>query len=631
MCGITGIFAFNNNFTGHREKVSNATSRLIKRGPDSTGTFFRNNAGLGHTRLAIIDTSVAGSQPFTDETGRYTIVYNGEFYNFKEYRRQLSNEGFRFKSDSDTEVLLYLYIRYGAEFLTKVNGCFALAIYDNTAETMFIARDRVGINPLLYYRDNEKFIFASEMKAIMAYNIPREIDNDSLSHFFQFNYIPPPFSIYKNVFKLIPGTYIQVSRKGVSFHTYYSIRNPLNSTASMDYGDAKAQLKRLTESSVERRLVSDVPLGTFLSGGIDSSVITAVASQYSSNLNTFSIGYRDEPFFDETYYSDLVAKTFKTNHHKYLLSNDDLLDALHDTLDYTDEPFADSSALAVNILCKRAAGKIKVALSGDGADELFSGYHKHFAHLKSLKPGFQNFLLKHTGGLFGAFPQSRNSRMQNFFRQLCRYSEGLRLEEAERYWRWCIFTEEKFTRSLLHPGLCNAESLHKRKQSLLSGFSGKDMNEILKKDMQFILPGDMLQKVDLMSMANSLEVRTPFLDHHIIDFAFSLPAEYKINKTMKKRILQDSFRDILPEELYNRPKKGFEVPLDKWFKNELYHTINNELLDNSFIVEQQIFNPAAIELIKNATFRKQHSRTQHIIWALVVFQSWWNKYHTAAG
>ncbi len=624
MCGITGIYAFNENGKYYFNKINNSVKSLSFRGPDGMGVFKHKNVALGHSRLAVIDTTEAAAQPFTDSSGRYTIIFNGEFYNFKQHQTILKNKGVKFKSNSDTEVLLYLYINEGVSFLKKINGCFALAIYDNKEETLLIARDRFGIKPLIIYNDNDKLIFASEMKAVLAYDVTKKIDNVSLYNYLQFNYIPSPYSIFENTEKLVPGSYILIKNNKIEKKQYYQIPYT-KQKADLTYKQAQQKLTELLTNSVKLRMISDVPLGAFLSGGIDSSIIVALASQFTKNLNTFSIGYKDEPFFDETHYANLVAKKYKTNHTVFSLSNDDLFSNLYKVLDYIDEPFADSSALAVNILSMHTRNKVTVALSGDGADEMFAGYNKHMAHFKANNTNILNKIIKTGSPLWKKIPQSRNNKFGNTLRQINRFSEGLNLSDKERYWRWCAINNEKQADYLLKSNYDN-KKYQNIKASILENISQKSsISDILYSDMHLVLQSDMLTKVDLMSMANSLEVRTPFLDHNIVDFVFQLPDSYKINKSVKKRILQDTFRQYLPSELYNRPKHGFEVPLLKWFRNELKSMITDDLLNDKFIEEQGVFNVDAIKRMKMKLFSRNPEDIQSQIWGLIVFQYWWKK------
>ena len=406
-------------------------------------------------------------------------------------------------------------------------------------------------------------------------------------------------------------------------------------TNAMNYGKAQEMLRNLLDDSVQKRLVSDVPVGTFLSGGVDSSIISLLAKKHKPDLQTFSIGYKDEPFFDETSYAKAVAKKIGSEHKVFSLSNNDLYENLNDILDYIDEPFADSSAIAVYLLSKYTKEHVTVALSGDGADEMFSGYNKHMAEYRSRHPGIKESIAKMGYPLWRSLPKSRNSKLSNINRQLYKFSLGTKLNNKTRYWKWAsIINEEKANYLLKEELIFNPQRLSdtafeykKRKDDLLK-FIRKDgdLNDVLYTDMKMVLTNDMLRKVDGMSMANSLEVRTPFLDHRLVNFAFSLPVAFKLNSDIKKKILQDSFKKELPEEIYNRPKHGFEVPLLSWFQNELRSTIENDLLSDNFIEEQGIFNVTATKELKQQLFSNDPGEAQATTWALIVFNTWWKKY-----
>lgn len=632
MCGIAGIFALTGGAKKYEQHLDNALAALSKRGPDNRGKFFQNRVGMGHTRLSIIDVSEAGNQPMFDASGRFAVVYNGEIYNFKDLRRQIEQKGIPLKSHTDTEVLVNLYALYKEKCLEFLNGFFAFAIFDTFEQTLFLARDRMGIKPLLFYQDNEKIIFASEMKAILAFPINKALDFTSLYLYLQLNYIPAPSSIFKHVKKIEPGHYMTISPDGfIGIKQYFHISyDPLSRNGkTRNYQEAKETLKSLLGESVKKRLVADVPLGAFLSGGIDSSVIVSLASRFTDKLSTFSIGFKDEPFFDETRYADLVAKKFNTEHTVFSLTTKDLYDCLFEVLDYTDEPFADSSAIAVYILSKHTRAKVKVALSGDGADELFGGYNKHLAEFRMKHSGLFNFLVKLNRPLFALLPQSRNGRLGNFVRQINRYAEGMGLKAEDRYWRWCSFASEQEAANILSASDEPVENTeyHSRKSALLTYHKKEGtINDILYTDMHLVLPNDMLTKVDMMSMANSLEVRVPFLDHHLVNYVFSLPADYKIHNGFRKRILKDAFRDELPPELYKRNKQGFEVPLLKWFRSELRDMIEKELLASERIRSQGIFSPAYVQALKRKLFSSSPGEAAAQIWGLLVFQYWHRKY-----
>lgn len=377
MCGIAGIYSFKHQSEDYKSALEHASNCLIHRGPDAGNTFFDDTVGLAHRRLIIIDLSQVANQPMHDESLRYSIIFNGEIFNFQELKKSLQQKGVSFFSHSDTEVLLKLLIHEGLSALNKLNGFFAFAFYDNHEKSLLLARNRYGIKPLLYYKDDDKFIFASEMKALLSFSIPRTLDYDSLFEYLQFNYIPAPFTALKNVRKLSPGNYILIKNNSYVGKPYYSIPHlKLHEGDSKTYEDSQKELATLMDNAVKMRLIADVPLGAFLSGGIDSSIVVALASRHTAHLSTFSIGYKDEPFFDETSYAQLVAKKFKTNHHVFSLTTGDLYEHLWEVLNHLDEPFADSSALPVYILSKKTKPFITAALSGDGADELFGGYNK---------------------------------------------------------------------------------------------------------------------------------------------------------------------------------------------------------------------------------------------------------------
>ncbi|MBX2897668.1 MAG: asparagine synthase (glutamine-hydrolyzing) [Cyclobacteriaceae bacterium] len=627
MCGITGVFAFNLLGKFNMMHVTTATMALEKRGPDAHAVYTDEFVGLGHRRLSIIDTRTVANQPMWDASQRFCIVFNGEIFNYRELRKELESSGIHFTSTSDTEVLLQLFIHEKENCLHKLNGFFAFCVYDKQEQTFFVARDRFGIKPLLYLFDEDKFLFASEMKSIIQYGIDKELDYTSLQTYLHLNYIPAPHTIFANVKKLLPGHYLKVRTQKLETGQFYSIAEK-PSTATIPYEEAQKQLKNLLNDAVQRRLVADVPVGAFLSGGIDSSVITALAVKHKPDLHTFSIGFKGNNFFDETAYANSVAKHLKTNHTVFSLSHTDLLAHVHDVLNYIDEPFADSSALNVYILSKETRNYATVALSGDGADELLGGYNKHAAFNRIINKGWKENLITTFAVVWKNLPQSRNTKIGNLARQLNRFADGMKLSSRERYWQWAGFTTHA-TNSLLNEVVqqkLNKQEYESRKASYLRFISNPEtIREILLTDMHLVLPGDMLTKVDSMSMANSLEVRVPFLDYRVVDFIFSLPDDFKINRSMRKRILQDAFRKELPAELYNRPKKGFEVPMLSWLRKELKPMLEDHLSEKT-ISEQGIFNYSEVKKLKSQLDSSNPQDVHARLWALLVFQSWYRKF-----
>ncbi len=629
MCGFIGLYDYKNHAADYAESIRKAANKIQNRGPDHTGFYTDNHISLAHTRLAVIDTSSAGNQPMTDDHNSLVIVYNGEVYNYQTLKDDLKQKGHLFKTETDTEVLLKLYAEYGDKMPSMLYGCFAFAIYDKKNKSVFLVRDRYGIKPLWFFASNDTFIFGSELKAMEILNIPALIDHVSLFQYLQLNYIVAPHSVYRNVKKIEPGTYLKIEGKNIKKSHYYKLGQKGNFDSKkhiQTYEQAKKALFSCLETSVRRRLITDVPLGSFLSGGIDSTVVAALASKHTDHLQTFSIGFRDEPFFDETSYAEAASREIGTNHHTFQLTNDDLFTELFNMLDALDEPFADSSALAVYILSKKTRKHVTVALSGDGADEIFAGYNKHMAEWAIRnKQGF-NIMIKTLHPFFKRLPQSRNSSVGNLIRQMNRYAEGLRLTHSERYWRWCGYANENDAEKLAKHGFDKLEYA-KRKNSVIAEIqSDGSINNVLTADTKMLLQNDMLIKADLMSMAHSLEVRVPFLDHDVVDLAFSLPAKFKIDKNQNKRILKDTFSQILPKATLQRKKHGFEVPLLKWFRNELSGLIKDDLLGKSFIKKQDLFRETEIESIKNRLFSSNPGDSVARIWGLIVFQHWWKKH-----
>lgn len=628
MCGITGIFAFNLVGKFNKIHITAATMSMEKRGPDFQDIYIDEWVGLGHRRLSVIDTSEKAHQPMWDTSGRFCIVYNGEIFNYAELRKELEDGGAVMRSQSDTEVLLHLYMREKEGCLQRLNGFFAFCVYDKAEQSLFVARDRYGVKPLLYLFDDDKFIFASEMKTMIRYGIDRALDYTSLVTYLQLNYIPAPHTIFRHVKKLLPGHCAKIQGRKLALKRWYSIPYHRSPHSKLTFEEAKTTFAGLLEKAVQRRLVADVPLGAFLSGGIDSSVVTGLASRHKPDLETFSIGFEDEKFFDETSYAREVARHFKTKHTVFSLSNRDLFKHVDDILNYIDEPFADSSAINVFILSKETRKHATVALSGDGADELLGGYNKHEAFYRMLHPGLKERAVIAARPLWGLLPQSRNNVMANSIRQAQRFADAFRLSPAERYWKWAAFAGDEVQGLLTPHALENfkLQQFEERKMEALRTIDDEgSINSILLTDMQFVLPNDMLMKVDLMSMAHGLEVRSPFLDVDLVNFTSSLPDDFKVVTKKRKRILQDAFRDMLPSRLYNRPKKGFEAPMLKWLRNDM-RPVLADLLSEKFIEEQGLFRSSEVQALQNKLRSNNPGDSHARIWGLVVFQSWFRKY-----
>ena len=627
MCGILGAISTSPNL--NIDRFRSALLCMHRRGPDAHGLFQHQAMWLGQVRLSIIDTSSEANQPFFDATKRFVLVLNGEIFNFMELKsKYLSGLNIEFKTHSDTEVLLHLLIHYGKDCLPWLNGFFAFAFYDKHEERCLIARDRLGKKPLYWAETPDGIFFGSELKSLFPLLPKPSINPEALLMYFRLNYIPPHLSMLNDVRKILPGEYLQIQKKQHASHFYYTPELQLERYEQFTYEEAQKELYQRMQHAVEDRLVSDVPVGAFLSGGIDSSVIVALASKALPKLKTFSIGFNN-PQFDETEYAQLVAQQYQTEHHVFTLSESDYKEELHAILDYIDEPFADSSCIPFYILCKKTKHDITVALGGDGGDELFGGYHKHRAEWAIRNNALLAFAAKTSAPLLQQLPQNKNTRMGEMARQLAKLGAGASLNNQARYIQWASILNQEDALNLFNEktrssmlGVLNEHTL----QPYVGGIQSKDLNEVLLADIQLVLPGDMLQKIDWMSMANSMEIRSPFLDDRVLEFALGIPDTFKLDRKLNKKIIQDTFRSLLPEALYNRPKKGFEVPLLDWFRTDLNDYIFNDLFNRDFVEAQGIFNFEHLEQLRKKLHSANPGYVQATLWALIVFQHWYKKY-----
>lgn len=629
MCGITGVYAFSENGRNALKHLEQAAEKLHHRGTDAKGLFIHEHVGLAHRRLSIIAPTSEADQPFTGAEGRYTIVFNGEIFNYKLLREKLILKGHQFTTGSDTEVVLRLYMQEGQECLKKLRGFFALAIYDKVNDSLFVARDRYGEKPLLYYKDGDNFVFGSELTSLLALGAPRELDIASLLQYLQLTYVPAPATMLRGVKKLMPGHYLYIKGNRIKDITWYKLpldnakaaQNPLN------YKQQQVKIRELVTQAVADRLVADVPVGSFLSGGVDSSIVTALAAKQVPGLQTYSLGFPDHAYYDETAYARQVAQRHGTVHTEVMLTKQDIGTHLHAMLESLSEPFADSSALAVYALSRQVGKELKVALSGDGADELFGGYNKHRAEFRALQGGFAEEAVKRLSFLWELLPKTRNSFVANKVRQMHRFAEGAKLPVQERYWLWATWQREAEALDLLQPELRTAavtRLYHARKNRILEELNRNqyDLNSVLFADWQLVLANDMLPKIDLMGMAGGLEIRSPFLDQRLVKFALSLPVASKIDTSSQKKILKESFKDILPSDVYNRVKKGFEIPLLALLQSQGMPLIQ-EYLSDSFVADQGIFDLQQIRKLRQMIVSENAATVQTKVWILIVFQYWW--------
>jgi len=613
MCGIAGIWSKSENKASSASLLEKMTQRQMHRGPDTGGVIQMGNVCLGHRRLSIIDLDSRSNQPMQDESGNFSLVFNGEIYNYEELKRELEKKyNTHFSTTSDTEVLLLGLKHEGQMFIEKLNGFFAFAFFDERKSELLIARDRYGIKPLYFTDDGGNFLFASELKSILQGIRERKIDQKSLFTYIQLSYIPAPNTIVQGVKKLEPGHLLKISTAGLIKKQYYKVHLPKNYKSDFSFNEFRHKL----EKSVELRLKADVPVGTFLSGGLDSSIVSLIASRNTENLSAFSVGFPDQPFFDESNDAQRVAKQLNLEHHVLQLTETDIDSEVGNILDSFDEPFADSSAILVNLVSKFARQHVKVVLSGDGADEIMGGYNKHRAILRSLDKNFVNFFLRSGSHALGLFPESRSKAGLNQIRKLRRYAKGLRLPLRDRYEQWASFTEKGLVNDLLK-GSEEGHDLH-------LSIDPEDFNSILKADVQLVLANDMLHKVDLMSMRHSLEVRVPFLDHKLVDYLFTIPASEKIDKKTGKNIMRKAFEKDFPPQFFAKGKKGFEAPLVHWLAGPLKN-IRKDLLDEDLLRKQDLFNPDVVKKLEKKSLSSNPGDSPHTVWALLVFQYWYLK------
>ncbi len=621
MCGIVGKFNFKTGKPVSENLIDSMCEKLNHRGPDDKGVFIDGAVGLGHTRLSIIDLSSHGHQPMGSSDGRYWITYNGEVYNFLSLREELVLEGYTFKSQCDTEVILYLYQKYGKKCLEYLRGMFSFAIWDCKEETLFLARDRIGKKPLFFYFDEKVLIFASEIKSILQDNtVKKQINYEAFYDYFKYLYIPDPKTIYNNIYKLEPGHFLICSKHKFEKTQYWDIS--FSQSESKNLNQITEELYEIIKESVSLRMISDVPLGAFLSGGIDSSCVVAMMALESSKpVTTCSIGF-DSSKFDEVEFAQIVADQYQTDHHE-LIVKENAASIINDLPKYFDEPFADSSAVPTYFVSKLARRKVTVALSGDGGDENFAGYEKYYIDdienrlRNSIPEIIRKSLFPNIANLFQKFDNPYLQKGNTLFNTLSHDADfGFFLTNTqfqEPLWNSLINEETKKKIGDYDP--FNITQYHYNKAD-----TDNHLSKILYTDLKTYLPGDILVKVDRMSMAHSLEVRAPILDHKVIEFAASIPHALKYNRGEKKYILKQSLKKILPHSILYRKKMGFSVPLADWFRNDLRIIVENTLFSSNSGLPI-FFNISNIKKIwdKHQAGKRDFST---ILWTLFMFELW---------
>jgi asparagine synthase (glutamine-hydrolysing) len=614
MCAICGIVNFNAADLVDAAVIGRMTQALAHRGPDDDGYFVEGRVGLGHRRLSIIDLS-GGKQPIFNEDESAAIIFNGEIYNYRDLAAQLAAAGHTFKTRSDTETILHAYEEFGEDCVQHLRGMFAFAIWDRRARRLLLARDRLGVKPLYYYRDGRFLAFASEIKALLEIpSIPREVDPEALDLYLSLRYVPGPRTMFKNIFRLPPGHLLVVNERGVRTKKYWDI----------DYAPAAPEspqllLERfgdLLDESVRMRLIAEVPLGVFLSGGLDSSAILALMSKVGGRVKTFSVGYEasgaKEEAANEFEYARLAADAFGAEHHEYRLSARQFEQSASDLVWRLDEPLADPSAIPLYFISKLAREHITVVLSGEGADEILGGYGI-YRRMLALDQIYQRSPASSLAPWLARLTPSE--ALRHYVRM-----SGQPLETRYRGVSRGFGTEGK--RRLV--GEDRVKRSERQLQEIFGGYfdavqKASPLNRMLYVDTKVWLPDDLLIKADKMTMANALELRVPFLDHKLVEFAAALPDDCKLNGS-GKAILRQAMRGVLPDAIIDRPKKGFPIPIGSWLRGPLRQFTRDHLLTRHSACSSYL-DPDALARVVNEHDQGRGDRSQEI-WTLLVFELW---------
>tara|TARA_Y100001954_G_scaffold235943_1_gene294993 strand:- start:143 stop:2044 length:1902 start_codon:yes stop_codon:yes gene_type:complete len=629
MCGITGFFNLQSNTKEWYDKtLKDMTSSIIHRGPDAQGYWYDENhgIGLGHVRLSILDLSEAGSQPMRSHCGRYIFVYNGEVYNYQETQKELESEfgSIDWRGTSDTEVILYAFSKWGAKkTLEKCNGMFAFALWDKHKQELTIGRDRMGQKPLFYGYVGNDFVFGSELKSLKKYSEWKgDICTDTLDVYLRMGYVPTPYSIYKDIHKLMPSTFLVIAKDHLvkrdcgSPIEYWSLKRAYEQGIhSKSLDEDLKRVEELLTDSVKKRMIADVPLGAFLSGGFDSSLIVALMQKESAKkVNTFSIGFNDNNF-NEAVYAKEISKILGTNHNELYVSPNQVLDLFPKMTEIYDEPYADPSQFPTYIVSKLARDKVTVAISGDAGDELFGGYERYINFPKRWQKS--KFIPNALAKLFiNSLDNSSLIYKNSFIKNINRYGHLFSTNDRHKYY---------FEQISL---MSNTSSLLKKKCNSRTFFNDENLKvyhdsfeeEMMYIDLRTFVLDDILVKVDRASMANSLEVRNPYLDHRLIEYAARVPVSRKIRDNKTKWLTRQILYRYLPKELMDRPKSGFMIPISSWLKNE-FRDMAYDLLNEDKLNSQGIFDANKVNLLLDLhnSGGKVHG---HLIWNLIAFQDW---------
>ena len=608
MCGINGVITSKSMNMSSLLSVMN--NSITHRGPDFVDLYSNDSVGLGHVRLSILDLSSHANQPFTDKAKDCFLSYNGEVYNFDELKKKYN---FTCLTTSDTEVIFHGLKKFGKQFVSELNGMFSLAFYDKRTEEVLVARDRIGIKPLYFYNHNDVIAFSSELKGLKS--VKDELggftmDQDAISAFLYLGYIPQPLTIYKEIKKFPSGTLATIKNGEIHYEKYWDVNTKISSEIFSNEKAAKKELKRLVNSSVELRLKSDVPFGTFLSGGIDSSLVSAVAQDLTKQqLKTFSIGF-DNPKYNEAQYAKEVANYIKSDHHEFRVTENEAKYLVDDLIKHYDEPFGDPSSIPTMMVSKLARKHVKMTLSGDGGDEVFHGYGFYNWANRLSKPLVKNFRK-----IIGTSLGMGNNRMKRAA-HLFDYPRGKmksHIFSQEQY----FFSLKELDSILVNPGK-HPDFIEGHGDKFNRVLSPKEEQSLF--DIKYYLRDDLLNKVDMASMKFSLETRVPLLDHRIIEFGLNLDENLKIKNGDQKHLLKKVLYDYIPELYFNRPKKGFNIPLQSWLETDLSYLIDNNLSKEN-IESAGLAHFEEVDKLLNR-FRSGEGYLFTRVWALVILHEW---------
>ena len=611
MCGFSGIINSTRSKDQILEQLSKSIQNIAHRGPDALGTFSKDQIHFAHARLAVLDLDERSNQPFLTSDESAVLLFNGEVYNFKQLREELVALGSEFRTEGDTEVLAEGLKRFGKSFLSRLQGCFAIAYYHFSNKKLLLARDPMGIKPLWFSENADGGIFfSSEVKGLLPFlDQAPEPSSHGTAEYLRFSYNSEQ-AIINKVSSIPPGGLLEYQVDTWDIEQYFDLASSF-STSKESQKTSIDQLEEALFKAVEKRMISDVQLGSFLSGGLDSALIASIAKQIDPKLKTYTLGFKEASFFDESAAAKHSAKFIGTDHQSFIISKEELEETALNFGATLGMPFGDSSALLVALLSKKVKQEVSVVLSGDGADELFAGYEKHRGHLMALNPGF---LLKGAAHLSSLFPTgNRNAKSANALRKAQKFQRILGMNKEERYQELRSFAKEEdlqsWTQTQFTPSFYTLES-------------GDELQEVLYNDQRHVLCGDMLTKVDLMSMHHGLEVRVPFLDLEVVKIANRLDPELKFGRKQGKQILRELAKRYLPQEILNRPKRGFEMPLDQLLEGILQEKLN-ACTSPDFCQALQLDPKAIRESIK--AYQSGDKSLNSALWNLHVLRNWWSQ------